>query len=40
VLGAVTLVVFALLFAAPGRVSLLPIWRAYGVDHRAPRFST
>ncbi|HSH40297.1 MAG TPA: glycosyltransferase 87 family protein [Chthoniobacterales bacterium] len=37
-LAAVVLVVYCLLFAAPGRPALLSFWQAYGVDHRAPAF--
>ena len=38
VLGLLVLIVYALLFAAPGRPSLVAAWSAYGVDHRAPAF--
>lgn len=38
ILAALALIAFALLFAAPGRPSLLTMWDAYGVDHRAPAF--
>ena len=38
VLAAIAVVVYCLLFLAPGRPHLLSVWQWYGVDHRAPAF--